>query len=263
MSELRGGTEVAEETAPPIVIWTFRRTGGTSMRGILFWLTGRESLQDEAFNDDPPRQLGALTAQFRADGDEIALRSGMRAALANARPNLKHCIENVPFRLNSVLIEETARLKYRHILLLRLNEIDRQISLEMARRTGAWGPDEAARIYEDIRAGRREMLPLNIDLMRRQVDADAAALGKLMRLFMLSRQEPATVFFEDFYMGSIAERCASFRRLAVSVGIPRAHELDDSVFHKAAGALGQNSASMRRYVPNADEALAALDLIIR
>lgn len=253
----------AAETASPIIIWTFRRTGGTSLRGILFWLTRRPSFEDEAFNDRPPRELGALTARFREDGDEDALRLGIREAFAERRPNLKHCIENVPFRLNSVLIEETAKLGYRHVLLLRLNEIDRQISLEMARQTGAWGPEGAVTIYEEIRAGRKKMPALNLGIMRQQVEKDAAALGKITRIFMILEKKPVTVFFEKLYTGPIEDRCAAFRLLAEKTGIPKAGTLSDAVFVKAAADRGQNSESVRNSVPNLEDALTLLRSTIR
>jgi hypothetical protein len=260
-SDPQGGAAV--QAAPPIIIWTFRRTGGTSLRGILFWLTRRPSFQDEAFNDLPPRELGGLTTRFREDRDEDALRLGIREAFAERYPNLKHCIENVPFRLNSVLIEEAAKLGYRHILLLRLNEIDRQVSLEIARQTGAWGPEVAIEVFDDIRAGRREMPALNLGIMRRQVEADAAALGKLLRLFMLFGQKPVSVFFESLYTGPLQDRYAAFRLLAADVGIPGANELSDSVFHKSAADRGQNSASMLRFIPNIQEVLDELKEIVR
>jgi hypothetical protein len=248
--------------APPLIIWTFRRTGGTSLRGILFWLSGRDSLQDEAFNDDPPRQLGHITSAYRVSQDEAALRAGVRAAMAG-RPNLKHCIENVPFRLNSVLVEETAALGYQNVVLLRLNEVERQISLEMALALGAWGPDEAREIYEEVRAGRQAVPPLRTKVMERQAESDAAALGKLVRLFMINGIVPITVFFEALYAGDKPTRCAAFRRLAAAVGIPGAAALADDVFHKAAIESGQDSASMKTFFPNYAAASAALADVIR
>jgi hypothetical protein len=262
MNEADMSTGPSDMEAPPVIIWTFRRTGGTSLRGILFWLTKRGSFQDEAFNDRPERELGSITSKFRDDNDDEDLRESVRTVMS-ARRNLKHCIENVPFRLNSVLIEETIKLGYRHVILLRLNEIDRQVSLEMARSTGAWGPTEASSIYADIREGRREMPALNIGLMRRQTESDAAALGKLLRLFMLARQEPLKVFFEDLYLGSMTERCDAFRRVAQGVGVPGASNLGDTVFENAATKLGQDSGSMRSFVPNLSEAISELGDIVK
>lgn len=258
-SSSSGSDAIAEA---PILIWTFRRTGGTSLRGILFWLTKRGSFQDEAFNDDPERELGSITQAFRKTGDDVLLRLSIRNALDSAR-NLKHCIDAVPFRLSSVLLDEALSRGYRNVILLRLNEVDRQISLDMARRTGAWGPDEARVLYQAVREGRRSLPPLNVQLMRVQAEADAALLGKLIRLFMTARQEPNIVFFEDLYTGDVATRYQAFRKLAVSVGIPNAHNLADEVFRTAAVDSSQGSASMFSYLSNYDDAVAVLKQIVR
>jgi len=252
----------SEVSGAPILIWTFRRSGGTSLRAILFWLTKRESFQDEAFNDDPPRELGAITRAFRETGNEGALRASIREALGSAR-NLKHCIDAVPFRLSSVLLDEALARGYRNIILLRLNEVDRQVSLDMARRTGVWGPDEARVLYQAVQEGRRSLPPLNVPVMRVQAEVDAALLGKLVRLFMVARQEPNTVFFEDLYTGDVAKRCQAFRELAVSVGIPNAHDLDDEVFRTAAVESSQGSASMFPYLSNYADAVNVLKQIIK
>ncbi len=250
------------EVAPsPVLIWTFRRSGGTSLRGILFWLTKRDSFQDEAFNDDPPRELGMLTRAFRETGDEDALRASIREALRSGR-NLKHCVEVVPFRLSSILLEEALARGYRNIILLRLNEVDRQVSLELARMTNAWGPEEARGVYQAVKEGRRSLPPLNLPRMRVQAEADAARLGHLVRLFMTARQEPNMVFFEDLYTGDVVKRCQAFRRLAASVGIPKADTLHDAVFRTAAVENSQDSAQMLPHLSNYAQAVSALRQIV-
>jgi hypothetical protein len=225
-------------------------------------LTNLESFEDEAFNDDPPRQFGAVTAFYKESLDDVKLRISINEIFAQKK-NLKHCIETVPARVSSVLAEASIAAGYRHLVLLRHNEIDRLISLEMARRTGAWGPEEAAIAYEEIRAGRRAMPPLNVTLMAEQAKSDAAALGRLVRMFMQAKVYPSYAFFEDLYVGDAATRCAAFRKVAEELGIPNASKLHDSVFHKAALDRGQDSRSMREFVPNLNEAIRTLEQFVR
>jgi hypothetical protein len=237
----------------PFIVWTFRRTGGTTLRSIFFWLSRHAAWQDEAFNRD--RELGAITRGFEESGDRAALDAAI-AVVAAERRNLKHCIETVPYEVTSSLFRHASAQGYRHLVLLRLNEVERQLSLSLARSTGAWGPAEAASVYADIEAGRRELGPLNLGQVRRDLDRDAAALGRLMRLILRERVAYGMTFFEDLYTGPFEQRLAEVRRIAGLLGLSRADQERDEAFRPALMDRSQGTRDILRLVPNLAEAEA-------
>jgi hypothetical protein len=249
------------QPTPPIIVWTFRRTGGTSLKSILFHLTGRPSFEDEALNDDPPRELGGVTAAFRQTGDVGPLMESLSEHLKSRR-NLKHCCETVPFEVTRRLFEASLEFDYRHVLLLRIGEIDRLISLEIARKLNAWGPDEARQAIAKLKSGEIEAPELNVELLRKRAKADAEILGMILRLFMAARRDYVLVFFEDLYHGATQTRCREFRRIASAVGIDGAEDMTDDVFENAATQSGQDTRGIAEYITNLSEARAALEEIV-
>lgn len=237
----------------PFIIWTLRRTGGTSLRQMLYWLSRHAAWQDEALNRE--RELGHITRGFDQDGDRARLDSAM-AEVAAARKNLKHCIDTVPYHVTSALLRQTVAAGYGHVVLLRLDETDRQISLALARATKAWGPTEAEEIYAAIREGRTALEPLNLNHIRDQLERDAAALGRLMRLLMLHRVRHTMIFFEDLYAGPFRARVTALRGLAGTLGLGRAEEKPDNAFRGALMNRSQDTRSIFPFVPNLEEARA-------
>jgi hypothetical protein len=232
---------------PPLIIWTFRRTGGTSLKSILFWLSNRPSWPDEAFNDD--RELGGITRAFEESGDQAALEAEIERVVAQ-RKNLKHCIEVVPYEVTSALLRHSVAAGYRHLVLLRLNEVERQLSLALAKVTQAWGPEEAETVYAEIRDGRRKLGPLDIGEIRLEMERDAAALGRLVRLLHLQRVPFTLTFFEDLYEGPLDARVAEVRRIAATIGLARAAQEPDDAFYHALTQCSQGTKDIYRFVPN-------------
>ena len=231
----------------PFIIWTFRRTGGTSLRSIFFWLSSFGAWQDEAFNTD--RELGGITRAFEESGDAAALDAAIRDIVSH-RKNLKHCIEVVPYEVNSALLRHSVATGYRHLILLRLNEVERQLSLALAKVTKAWGPTEAESVYAEIRDGRRKLEPLNLGQIRREMDRDAAALGRLVRLLLQYRVSYGMTVFEDLYEGPLAARIAEVRRVAGLLGLSRASREPDKAFHHALMQRSQGTKGIYDFVPN-------------
>jgi hypothetical protein len=257
---LRGLGDVSDAPEAPIIIWTFRRTGGSTLRSVLYWLSVHQAWQDEAFN--PGRELGDVTRGYELSRDEGALRLAIARIVAQ-RKNLKHAVEVVPHRLNSVLLEEAAKQGYRHLLLLRLNEAERQISLALARRTDAWGPEKAKAIFEQIRRGTTALEPLDLAPITTQTLSDAAALGRLYRLLLANGTEFHTVLFEELYAGPVEARLARFRRVGEALGLAKVRSVGDDAFRRAATEAGQDTRSIYAHVPNIEAVRQAVDWLIR
>jgi len=252
--------EPPEAAEAPFIIWTFRRTGGTSLRSIFFWLSRFKAWQDEAFNRD--RELGHITAAFEDSRDHAALDRDI-AGVIGERKNLKHCIEVVPYEVTSALLRHAVAAGYRHVVLLRLNEVDRLLSLNLARMTRAWGPEEARRAYAEIRDGTRVLEPLNLQQLRRDLDRDAAALGRLMRAMFQQRVRYGMTLFEELYEGPIDARLAEVRRVAALLGLSRAETESDGAFTGTLTGRSQGTRDIYSFVPNYDEARETIESLTR
>ena len=234
----------------PFIIWTFRRTGGTSLKTILFWLSTRESWQDEAFNRD--RELGEITKKYEETRDLGQLSHDINEVVLQKK-NLKHCVETVPYEVTSQLLRQAHANGYRHIVLLRRNEEHRQISLALALITKAWGPAQAEQTYSMIIRGERRLEPINLGWMQKQIDRDAIALGRLIRLFASKDIPYKMVFFEDLYTGTFAARVEHLKAIISWLGLARAQDVTDEAYRDVLMARSQNTSSILHFVPNLEE----------
>lgn len=234
----------------PWLILTLRRTGGTSLTAFLTRISGFATLEHEPFNRD--RQLGAITRDFVASDDREALRRDIAAALQD-RPNIKHCIEVVHFAITEELIDACTARDYRILVLTRRDEARRLLSLALAQATGAWGPEQAQKVYPAIRQGTIRPRPIDLDRLRHRADEDRRLLARLHR--DLARRDIAhrQAWFEDLYRGT-TPLTEQGRALAHWLGIPLDPDAPD-LRHLASG-RGQGSDDIAGFVPGYAEAVA-------
>ena len=236
----------------PYLILTLRRTGGTSLARFLNRVSPFPGVQHEPFNLE--RVWGATTRAFRESGDRDALEAAVTARL-ESRPNIKHCIEIVPFALTRALIEAAQAHDYRLFVLTRRNEARRIASLELARATGAWGPRQAATIYPEIRAGRRSPRPIDPEAARRRMGHDAAALGRVLAHLRHRSLDWHWLVFEELYHGEDTVEVQA-RRLAAELGVEVSS--DDPRLEAFTQRREQGSESIAAYVPGHDTLEAML-----
>ncbi|MBA84753.1 hypothetical protein ACSSNL_18215 [Thalassobius sp. S69A] len=239
----------------PFIIWTMRRTGGTSLATLLMKLSEHPGTQHEPFNAD--RALGHVLTAWQQDRDVPAMRGAIRQALART-PTIKHCYELMPLKLNRALLQVSNNLGYRHIILERQDEAARILSLELAKMTGAWGKEAATDIYAQIAAGNRQMEPIDTSSALSHLRTCRQKRADLLALFAEYQQEPFSVCFEDMYTDydrgrAKLQELLDFLSLDVS-GLP---DFEDQV-RTALVQSGQNSARMQHYVPNLHKARQVL-----
>jgi hypothetical protein len=119
-----------------IIIWTFRRTGGTNLTSAIIKSLGGKTVEHEPFNTD--RVFGSITTQWRETRDIEQLRSSLHEIFAQ-NISFKHCLEIIPMEMNFLLSELATEYGYKHLFLYRENAADRLLSLNYAKRTGIWG----------------------------------------------------------------------------------------------------------------------------
>lgn len=234
-------------TARPFLILTLRRTGGTALTGFLGRLSAFGTAEHEAFNRD--RAWGEVTRAFLETADETALRAAVSERLA-ARPNLKHCVEVVPLAVTRALIDAAAGRGYVVFLLTRRDEAARQLSLGVARATGAWGPKGAAEIYPEIVAGRRQAMAVDLARAGKQVRADARALGGTLSLLRHRGVAYDWLLFEELYGDGAASRRRA-ARLAAAIGTEMS--AGDPRLSPFARSGGQDTDRVLDHVPGARE----------
>lgn len=127
---------LGESDEAPVIIWTFRRTGGTNVAQAVFDASVFTGVEHEPFNMD--RLYGYVHENWKKNRDIVELRFLLDKILSQ-KVCLKHCLEIVPDELNMALIEISSRYGYKHVFLYREEARDRLLSLNFAMKTGVWG----------------------------------------------------------------------------------------------------------------------------
>lgn len=237
------------ESAPFVVI-TLRRTGGTSLMKFMSSISDYKTVQHEPFNVD--RVWGHIVSDFLHSKDEEALAKAVREAVAS-RPNIKHCLEIIPLEVTRALIDACRDRGYIFFVLTRRNEVDRLMSLMLARATGVWGGEGAKDIYPKIFSGEIEVPPLSPDDAVRQARRDASYLGETLKLLRHRRIEYDWLLFEEIYKGERpieehALRIANLLGKDVGANDPRLLELGEGSAQNSGRIEGKikNSGAVRQ-----------------
>ncbi len=120
----------------PIIIWTFRRTGGTNLAQAIFNASEYDDVAHEPFNLD--RKYGHVLERFAASKNVDQLFTDLDEVMKK-KPLIKHCMELCPKIFNAALMEVSIRYGYKHLFLYREQFIDRLLSLNFAVTTNIWG----------------------------------------------------------------------------------------------------------------------------
>ncbi|MGO4909634.1 hypothetical protein ACEN2J_15015 [Pseudorhodobacter sp. W20_MBD10_FR17] len=243
----------------PYIIWTMRRTGGTTLASLLSTLSEHAGVQHEPFNSD--RIFGHIASAFAQTDCVAQLRLDLQACLAQT-PLIKHCHELMSPAFNQVLLDVTTALGYRHIILDRHSEADRIISLELAYLTGAWGGEAAQKIYPAIEAGEMVLEPLNMQRAVQHTRLCMARRQELAQIATAADLAPFVVYFEDVYNDPKAgrlliERLLGFLDIEIKDRTAYEKRVDDALLRR-----GQNSARILQAVPNADAAKQELEALL-
>jgi hypothetical protein len=244
-----------QPVSDPYVIWTMRRTGGTTLATLLSDLSEHNGIEHEPFNRD--RIFGHVSEAFRQTDDDAQLRTDLKDIFAK-KPVIKHCYELVPPAFNKTLFDVTSSLGYQHIILDRRNEADRIISLELARITGAWGGDAAKKLYPAIEAGEVMLEPLDVELALRQMNMCHKRRLMLAEMTADAQPAPFVVYFEDVYNDpqrgrELISQLLAFLGIHPEDHVDYAARVDDALLKR-----GQNSARILQAVPNASAAEKSL-----
>lgn len=120
----------------PVIIWTFRRTGGTNIARKIFEASVFSSAEHEPFNIS--REYGYIHKRWKKNRNIEELEFLLDEILSQ-KLCIKHCLELMPEELNIALIDVSIKYGYKHVFLYREEARDRLLSLNFALKTGVWG----------------------------------------------------------------------------------------------------------------------------
>ena len=240
----------------PFIIYTLRRTGGTSLAAFMEQISSFPTVEHEPFNKD--RRWAAVTAAVKGGMDPVTLRRRLKEMLAD-RPNIKHAVEVVPMAITRALIEVCGELGYAQFVLHRRAEKDRLMSLYMAEATGAWGSQDAATLYPKLRSGALAPDPIDLSRVAERVRIDAACLGETLMLLRGRGVDFGWLLFEEIYQsptGTVQAALAIAGRMGLNLTETDARL---SVFSTSSG---QSSGEAVALVPQSAEVKALLDRLL-
>lgn len=243
----------------PILIWTFRRTGGTTLTDLLQARSEYPVVDQEPFNWD--RCFGAVAKHWHDKRNKAATRAELMQVLAG-HPTLKHCHELHNDGFNAMLFATATELGYRHMILDRRDEVGRILSLELAKLTGAWGKMGSEERYRKFESGAVQMGSIDIPIAVAHMKLCESRRGSLNTLIQDSGLPVRAVFFEDIYADPVIGQTRIHDILAdFDLDRPGEAELETQIttalLHR-----GQNSARMLGAIPNIDKARARLQTVM-
>ncbi|MEP2529975.1 hypothetical protein [Shimia sp.] len=239
----------------PFVIWTMRRTGGTTLTDLLMTLSEYPKVEHEPFNED--RIFGPISIEWYAH-KEPARTVGALETAVRAHPLIKHCFEIHGLRFNNLLLRNLNRLGYRQIILRREDEVARILSLQLAEATGVWGKMGSERGYAYFREEGAPELRFDIAAAQAHLEHCFKRWTWLEQKMLDVGITPFQLRFEDLY-GDLERGKETVRKVFDHIDIPPdSFEEHKQTIENALRYKGQNSGSVMSLVKNIDEAQARL-----
>jgi hypothetical protein len=245
----------------PFIIWTLQRTGGTSLTELLMRMSEHKATDHEPFH--LTRAFGRVTEHWLATRDLATLDRALVPILAE-RYLIKHCYELHANSFNAALARAAARAPYRHVLLLRRDELSRLVSMSLAQANGTWFRDWARKVYADVAKGNRRIEPLPVERIVAHYKRCLAATAHTKKLLKKLRVTPFPLFYEDLYIGeretrlAVLDKLFDFLDLSAETRALHRRDIEDKIF-----AGGHETAKVLQHVPNlmvVETALAAAGL---
>ena len=176
----------------PIIIWTFRRTGGTNLAEALFNASQFTALDHEPFNLD--RQFGYILERYNRHKNIDQLYIDFEEVLKN-KYLIKHCMELFPKVFNAALMEVSIKYGYKHLFLYREQFQSRLLSLNFSIMTDIWGKGQ------DVESIDQSIFDTPIDIEEMVIHEKYCQ--KVMRYIYEAlielEQQPISVSFENLY----------------------------------------------------------------
>ena len=216
----------------PFIIWAATRTSSTNLCRAL-------GAENEPFQAGPPEsRLAWSYRRWREDRSTRAIE-----LLCENKISIKHIAEAFDDEFNIALARTALHHGYRHIHLVRLNEVARLISLDVAGQLDAWWPHDAKDRFEELKESGHRLNPLDVPRLlenSRQVMRSWHAVAPYIH-------PKIRVTYEDLITKDSHRRESVLRWIVNYLEFPisKISELDEAM-----RTGGQNSAQVRDLIPN-------------
>ena len=247
----------------PFIIWTMRRTGGTALTDLLMEMSEYETIDHEPFQHQ--RKFGYITASFseqqdKTDNPEVI--SLLESAFVN-KPLIKHCYEITGSNFNETLVHFLKNSDYKHIFLIRRDEVSRVLSLFLAYMSDVWGKHGSEGMYEMIRNGEKILPSFDLEAMRKEEEYSTKQTTHIREVLCRESIEFRDVYFEDLYSGSKESRESNLYALLDYLEfdtetITQHKEMIKHILFNR----DQKSKSILEFVPNYRDAILMLEEIL-
>jgi len=247
----------------PFIIWTMRRTGGTALTDLLMEMSEYETIDHEPFQMH--RKFGYIATAFsesRNNNEDTDIPSLLENAFRE-KPLIKHCYEIADPNFNETLVDFLKNSEYKHIFLIRRDEVSRVLSLFLAYMSDVWGKHGSEGMYEMIRNGEKILPAFDLDAMRKEEEYSTRQTAHIREVLRKESIEFQDVYFEDLYSGSKESREANLYALLDYL------EFDEERIDQYSEMIGhilfnrdQKSKSILEFVPNYMEAKQILEEMV-
>jgi LPS sulfotransferase NodH len=174
------------------LIWTVQRTGSTSLSNILQTITGQKILH-EPFNSN--RLLA-----YNNDEEVFLLQL---EKLRSDSICFKHCWNVHSLQVNQSILDVTIDESYKILLLYRKNNLAREISRQLAKKTGIWGHGSLSSNQVDIE---QNLSSFNIKQMKKSMDIYLDELKKYRNYLIANHSCFLEISYEDLFEGTLEKR---------------------------------------------------------
>ena len=239
----------------PFIIWTMRRTGGTSLTDMLMEISEYNTIDHEPFLLE--RELGYVTKKFMSlpkDNRSKEIEK-ILGNLFEQKVLIKHCYEILGSDFNKALVDNFAlRSDYKHIFLLRKNEVSRMLSLMLAFQTDVWGKHGSESIYRMIHSGEKSLKPFDLKTVEKEEKIAIESTQYIKAILDEKNIDILPIFFEDLYIGEKEDRIKKLEELFLFLEfdkdqiIQHKELIDHTLFNRS-----QKSHSVLNFVPNLQE----------
>lgn len=240
----------------PIIIWTLRRTGGTSLAEFLFKSSTHSSVQHEPFNTG--RIWGDVTVDLRNQLDQdmdqmidwdLAQFRERISLYCQQKRNIKHTIDNTPFLITKFLLEASLEQDYNHIVLLRKDNFKRIISLLIAQQTVWKMEGDSTVVFSKIISGELDLQKIPFKKLQKNFNSSIQKLGGLYELLHQNNVDYYRVYFEELFSDQLGQQ-QRLDKISNILNYLNIKEYDSQHLYKNLFESSENTKSIYEYIPN-------------
>jgi len=197
-------------TGKQFIIWTMQRSGGTSLTRFLKTWGEYSKVLHEPFNGNQifghvKRELAGIKSQKEA----IVRGQELITEIYDDNPNcsIKHCFEVHSDSFNEALLLVTREKGIKNIFLTRDSNFNRNLSLELAKITGAWSKQQKEKLENSTSEPIDSSSSISLDIPRMLThNASCIARSRALREKFRSSDNVVRLVYERLYDGELENR---------------------------------------------------------